>query len=97
MGPFRLAVLLGFPLIWHIALASYVYVDAPKYGMDRRKWLTVALVIPLFGFFAYMFGRDERTREPEPDLFADGPYKIHRSRADDASLFTPQEDEDDME
>ena len=37
--------------------------------------------------FLYIFERDERTDdEHDPDeLFVDGPFKIHKSRADDVS------------
>lgn len=89
MEAFLLAVLIGVPLAWHLAMTAYVAVDARRQGMDRRKWTIVALCVPFFGFFAYVFERDERTRDPEsePDFFTAGPFEIHESRADDAALF----------
>ena len=78
-----LAFLIGFPLIWHLALTIYVYQDAPSYGLNPTKWGLISLLIPLFGFFAYMFARDEKTMEEPTELFGDGPFEIHRSRANE--------------
>lgn len=83
MDPLSFGVLVGVPLAWHLAMTGYAYVDAGKHDMSQRKWGTVAFLIPFFGFFAYVFERDERTRDPEPDLFADGTYRVHKSRANE--------------
>ena len=97
MDPFLLGILVGIPLAWHLGMAWYAYHDAGRNGMNQRKWGTIALLVPFFGFFAYIFERDERNRGPEPDLFADGPFKIHRSRADEAPFATASEAADDVE
>lgn len=86
MEPFLLVVLIGLPLGWHLAMTGYAYWDAGRNDMSQRKWGTVALMVPFFGFFAYIFERDERNRDPEPDMFAEGPFKVHESRADEAPL-----------
>lgn len=77
-------LLAGILVTWHLLMTGYVYADAVKHGMNRRRWTIVAFLVPFFGFFAYFFERDERTDDTEPDLFAEGPYRIHKSRADDA-------------
>jgi hypothetical protein len=80
-------VLIGIPAFWLLAMAGYAYLDAPNHGMRRRKWAAVSLFVPLFGFFAYLFEREERNRDPnDRDMFTDGPFEIHESRADDVSL-----------
>jgi hypothetical protein len=91
-----LGVLLGFPVIALAGLAAYAYVDAPNYGMRPRKWAAISFFLPLFGFFAYLFEREERTPDPErEEMFVDGPFEIHESRADDAP-FVSAEDGDDV-
>ena len=97
MDPFLLGILVGIPLAWHLGMAWYAYHDAGRNDMNQRKWGTVAFLVPFFGFFAYIFERDERNRGPEPDLFADGPFKIHHSRADEAPFATASDTEDDAE
>jgi hypothetical protein len=86
-----------FPLLVHLLATGYVAVDAPKYGMSRRLWAVVTLVVPFFGFFAYLFERGERTPDPDRDMFVDGVFEIHESRADDTRLASggPAENEDD--
>jgi hypothetical protein len=80
-------VLIGIPVFWLFAMAGYAYLDAPNHGMYRRKWAAISFFVPLFGFFAYLFEREERNREPnDRDMFTDGPFEIHESRADDVSL-----------
>jgi hypothetical protein len=76
-------------------MASYAYLDAPKYGMDPTKWAAISFLVPLFGFFAYIFERDERKPDPDNDrdeMFVDGPFKVHKSRADDVSWVSDPED-----
>lgn len=80
-------ILIGLPALWLFGMAGYAYVDAPKHGMRPKKWALLSFVVPLFGFFAYLFERDEKYRDPdERDMFTDGPFEIHESRADDVSL-----------
>lgn len=84
MNHWGLVVLAGILVIWHLLMTGYVYADALKHGMNQRRWALVSFLVPLFGFFAYMFERDDRTRDEEADPFAEGPYRIHQSRIDDA-------------
>lgn len=91
---FDVVLLIGIPLFWLCAMAGYAYVDAPKHGMKPEKWAAVSFFVPLFGFFAYLFEREERNREPgDRDMFTDG-FEIHESRADDVSLDQPEESTD---
>lgn len=90
-------VLVGFPLVLLALGAAYAYHDAPKYGMNPRKWAAVAFFVPFFGFFAYIFERDERrpdTGERE-EMFVDGPFEIHKSRADDSPFASSDDGDDD--
>ncbi|MFC5279872.1 PLD nuclease N-terminal domain-containing protein [Halorubrum rubrum] len=81
MEPFLAAILVGLPLAWLAAFAAYAYVDAPKRGMDPRKWAAVSFVVPFFGFLAYLFERDERDYDPEEDPYARGAtFAVHESR-----------------
>lgn len=91
MDPVYLGIIVGFPLVWHVALTGYVYTNARRYGMNRRRWTAVAFFVPLFGLFAYLFERDERVEQDDPGLFADGPYEIHHSRANDGSAVWDEE------
>lgn len=75
-----------FPALLHLLVTGYVAVDAPKYGMNRRLWGAITVLVPIFGFFAYLFERDERTPDPDRDMFTDGVFEIHESRADDTRL-----------
>ena len=87
-----LGVLLGFPVLALAGLAVYAYLDASKYGMNPYKWGLISFVVPLFGFFAYLFERDERTPDSNRDeMFVDGPFEIHQSRADDAPFVSDPE------
>lgn len=90
-----LVVVGWFPALVVLLGAGYVYYDAPKYGMSPTKWGLVALV-PFFGFFAYIFERDDRTEDTsERDAhFVDGPFEIHKSRADDVPLGPDDHDDD---
>jgi len=91
------AVLLGFPVVLLFLLALYVYLDAPEYGMNPYKWALISFFVPLFGFFAYLFERGERTPDSgREEMFVDGPFEIHKSRADDAPFVSsPEETADD--
>jgi hypothetical protein len=81
MEPVVAVILIGLPLAWLAAFAAYAYVDAPKRGMDPRKWAAIAFLVPLFGFLAYLFERDERDYDPEEDPYARGAtFEIHESR-----------------
>ncbi|SMO37314.1 PLD nuclease N-terminal domain-containing protein [Halorubrum cibi] len=81
MEPFLAAILIGLPLAWLAAFAAYAYVDAPKRGMNPRKWAAILFAVPLFGFFAYLFERDERDYDPEEDPYAQGAtFEVHESR-----------------
>lgn len=93
-------LLVAFPLVWLGAAASYAYRDAPRYDMNPRKWAAVSFFVPLFGFFAYLFEREERMPDTDDreDHFVDGPFQIHKSRAGDTPLATaPEETDDDSE
>jgi len=82
-----LALLLWFPVFALLLLAGYVYMDAPKYDMNPRKWAAIAFFIPFFGFFAYLFERGERTPGPERDMFEEGRvFEIHESRAGEPGI-----------
>lgn len=83
-------VLVGFPLLALAAAGAYAYHDAPKHDMDPRKWAAISFFIPFFGFFAYLFERDERTEDTSgrEEMFVDGPFQIHKSRADDAPFVS---------
>lgn len=95
-------ILVGIPLLWLLAMAGYAYIDAPNHGMNQTKWAAISFCIPLFGFFAYLFEREETNRDPnDRDMFTDGPFEIHESRADDVSVWNPDsadgEESDDRE
>ena len=94
-----LGVLVGLPLLTLAVLAAYAYHDAPNYDMNPRKWAAISFFVPFFGFFAYLFERDERKPDTgdRDEMFVDGPFEIHKSRADDAPFVTApdQDDEDD--
>jgi len=91
---FALALLL--PVVLVALLATYVYLDAPEYGMSPRKWAAISFFIPFFGFFLYLFERDDRTPDPErEEMFVDGPFEIHKSRADDTPLVSESEQYED--
>ncbi|GAA0520144.1 hypothetical protein SAMN04488066_107133 [Halorubrum aquaticum] len=81
MEPFLAVVLIGLPLAWLVAFAAYAYLDAPKHGMNPRKWAAISFFLPLFGFFAYLFEREERDYDPEEDPYAQGAtFEVHESR-----------------
>ena len=75
-------------------IAAYVYLDAPAYGMDPLKWAVISFAIPIFGAFAYLLERSERRETRERDMFEDGVFEIHESRADDTRLAAGGPDEE---
>lgn len=87
-----IALALTFPLLVLTVCAIFAYIDAPDHGMNRRKWALICFCIPLFGFFAYILERAERNRtekdEEAEEMFVDGPFRIHRDRADDTPAVT---------
>jgi len=91
-----LAVIVGIPVGWHLAMVAGTYWDAGRVGMSRPKWTAMVFFVPLFGFFAYLFEREERTPDPDRDeMFVDGPFEIHKSRADDAPFVSEPAEETD--
>lgn len=107
MEPLVAAILVGVPLAWLVGFAAYVYVDAPNYGMNRRKWALIAFFVPLFGFFAYVFERGEQGYDPADDPYAGGSdgdmdreagFAVHESRRGEKPLGpagTEADDDDD--
>lgn len=84
-----LAVIVGIPLGWHLAIVAGTYYDAGRVGMSRRKWTAIAFFVPLLGFFAYLLERSERNADDE-ESYDDGTYEFHdsvegRADADDPS------------
>jgi len=79
------ALLVGSTVLLLALVATYVYIDAPEYGMKPKKWAAVSFLIPFFGFFAYVFERDDR-RPDADDMFEDRGFEVHESRADDVSI-----------
>jgi hypothetical protein len=103
MQPIVVAILVGVPLLWLVGFAAYVYVDTPKRGMNRRKWALIAFAVPLFGFFAYVFERDEQSYDPSEDPYAGGSearkagLAVHENRRGEKPLGpagTEADDED---
>ena len=86
MSRHLLVVIVGIPLAWHLLLVAGTYWDAGRVPMNRTKWTLVVLLVPLFGFFAYLFERGELDYDPEEDPYAEGGVNVHESRADDVGL-----------
>ncbi|MFU8867475.1 hypothetical protein [Natronococcus sp.] len=87
MSTILLAAIVGIPLVWHLAITAFVYYDAGKVGLEPpTKWAGLTLLIPIFGFFIYLFERSELDYDPEEDPYKGQNYNIHPSRADDAPL-----------
>ena len=87
MEPLVAVILIGLPLAWLVAFAAYAYLDAPTHGMNPRKWAVIAFVVPLFGFFAYLFERSERHADPADDEFTRGAvFEVHDSRRGEPAL-----------
>jgi len=88
------ALLLAPPVGILFFLSLYVSLDAADYGMNPYKWALIAFFVPIFGFFAYLFERSERTPDSGRDeMFVDGPFEIHKSRAEDAPFVSDPEEE----
>lgn len=93
----EIVILVGLPLFWLLAMAGYAYINAPTHGMRRKKWAAISFCVPLFGFFAYLFEREEKNRDPnDREMFTDGPFEIHESRADDVPVWNPDSPEEDQ-
>lgn len=72
-----LVVLVGIPLLWHLAIVIGTVYDAGRTGMSPWKWGTIALVVPLFGAFAYVLERSDR--QTDEAIYDDGTYNVHES------------------
>ncbi len=85
LAPLALAVVVVLILL---LAATWVYIDAPNHEMSPLKWAAITFFIPFFGFFAYIFEREERMPNPDAERrdehFVDGAFEVHKSRADDA-------------
>lgn len=81
------AVVLALLVFAHLSFVAYVYLDAAEYAMSQQKWAIITLLVPFFGLFAYVFERGERREDPaekrREEMFADGPFRVHKSRADE--------------
>ena len=87
MEPLVAVILIGLPLAWLVAFAAYAYLDAPNHGMNPRKWAAIAFVVPLFGFFAYLFERSERHADPtDTDVTRGAVFEVHDSRRGEPAL-----------
>lgn len=87
MSTILLAVLVGIPLAWHLALTVGTYYDAGNVGLEPpKKWAAITFCIPLFGFFIYLFERSELSYDPDTDPYRGNNFNIHPSRADDTPL-----------
>lgn len=92
MESLRLGVIVGFPILWHLIFTGYAYTTAAQYGLSPRKWAAVTFCVPIFGLFAYLFTRDEVTTAVDEELFVEGPFEIHRSRADEGHDEVPDDE-----
>ena len=97
MSNLLLAAIVGIPLAWHLGVAAIVYYDTGRVPLARRKWLAITLLIPIFGFFMYLFERSELSYDPETDPFRRKMgFEVHESRADDFGFDRGgKKDEDD--
>jgi hypothetical protein len=96
-------VVLGVMLTAHLMVSIYAYLDAPDHGMESRRWGMISFIVPMFGFFAYLFEKEERTKDPSDreDQFSDGVFEVHESRAEDVPFgessgeykYGPEDDE----
>lgn len=67
----------------HVGLVGVVYYDTGTVALERRRWLLLVGLIPVFGFFMYLFERSELDYDPSTDPYAGGGYNVHPSRADE--------------
>lgn len=88
------AVVIGASVVVLTVVATYAYLDAPEYGMDARKWAAISFFVPIFGFFAYLFEREERTPDEDRDMFVDRGFEVHESRSDDVGFGKGTSEED---
>ncbi|MFT4947713.1 MAG: hypothetical protein ACI8TL_001962 [Natronomonas sp.] len=100
-GPVLISLMIAVPILLLAFFAGFAYVDAPDYGMNPTKWAAISFFVPFFGFFAYLFERDERTPDPDREMYTDGVFEIHENRADDTRIARGGDpdaiDEDDEE
>ncbi|RQG97390.1 PLD nuclease N-terminal domain-containing protein [Natrarchaeobius oligotrophus] len=93
METILLAVIVGIPLAWHLALTAFTYYDAGKVGLEPpKKWAAIVFFVPIFGFFVYLFERSELSYDPETDPYRGHKVNVHPSRADDTVLASRRED-----
>lgn len=87
---------LAVMLTAHLTVSVYAYLDAPDHGMDARRWGLRSFAVPIFGFFAYLFEREEQGRDEDDrrDMFSEGIFEVHRSRADETRLPNGSEEQD---
>ena len=85
-GPVLISLMIAVPILLLAFCAGFAYVDAPDYGMSPTKWAAISFFVPFFGFFAYLFERDERTPDPDREMYTDGVFEIHENRADDTRI-----------
>lgn len=78
-----LVTLVFAALCAHAGLVGVVYYDTGTVALERRRWLVLVGLIPIFGFFMYLFERSELDYDPSTDPYAGGGYNVHPSRADD--------------
>ncbi|SFS66774.1 PLD nuclease N-terminal domain-containing protein [Halostagnicola kamekurae] len=78
-----LVALISAALCAHAGLVGVVYYDTGTVALERRRWLLLVGLIPIFGFFMYLFERSELDYDPSTDPYAGGGYNVHPSRADD--------------
>ena len=79
MSTLGTALVVGIPVLWHIAFAGFAYHDAPAHGLSSRKWGLIVLAIPILGLFAYLFERSEYYYDPESDPYRDGGINVHEN------------------
>lgn len=99
MEPVFVAALIVPPILFLLLAAAFAYVDAPDHGMNPVKWAAISFFVPLFGFFAYLFEREERRPSSDRDMFTeDGVFEIHESRAGETLVEeggTPDDSDED--
>ncbi|KDE59626.1 hypothetical protein EL22_19340 [Halostagnicola sp. A56] len=83
MSSLLLIALVFVALCAHAGLVGVVYYDTGTVALERRRWLFLVGLIPIFGFFMYLFERSELDYDPSTDPYAGGGYNVHPSRADD--------------
>lgn len=79
MSALGTALIVGVPVLWHLAFAGLAYYDAPAHGLSSRKWGLIVLAIPILGLFAYLFERSEYYYNPEDDPYRDGGINVHEN------------------